>query len=164
MSAPVSRRDQGAKSPRQSLMWLWALVATLSLLVVWLLPRWTAIPDSLLATDIELPETPPERLVLRRAAFEELPGFADDPIGEALPALRRSCARFRFLGSARAVRPKERGGTVADWKPLCDPLLALGRDDTADRSDQVRRILRERAVPLQVLNNKREDRAFHWLL
>ncbi len=159
-SGRLSGSPSNSESPRRALLWAWALVATVSLLALWLLPRWTAIPEGLLETDLVMPQAPPDRLVLVRSTFEQLPGFAQDSLVDALPALRRSCARFRFLGSERTLRPSDRGGSVADWLPLCDPLLAVSEHGGADRSEQIREILREHAVPLQVLNNTREEGLF----
>ncbi len=36
----------------------------------------------------------PGRLVLTPVAFDEIPGWAEDRLSEALPALARSCARL----------------------------------------------------------------------
>lgn len=78
------------------------------------------------------PEPPPDRLELQPAAFDDLPGWREDSLVAALPALRRSCAVLvrqpddRPLGGARDGRV---AGTVADWRDVC---TALGRLPVVD--------------------------------
>ncbi len=77
-------------------------------------------------------EEPPEpRLLLTRAAFADLPGWAEDPVHEALPALRRSCQRLATQAADRPVGPQGLAGTVADWQGACDAAAKLS---TADHS------------------------------
>ncbi len=81
------------------------------------------------------PPTGPDRAILRPAAFTDLPGWRDDAVSAALPALRRSCERLAKLPSGRAIGADGQGGTVGDWYGLC---AAAGRlpagDDAAARA------------------------------
>ncbi|MFW6175923.1 MAG: hypothetical protein ACOC7L_03785, partial [Acidobacteriota bacterium] len=55
----------------------------------------------------EIPaEEPPPELVLEPATFEDLPGWAEDDPGEALPALLRSCRVFARRPTDRPVGPE----------------------------------------------------------
>ena len=55
-----------------------------------------------------------------------LPGWADDDVAEALPALLRSCDRLLAQPGDRSLKPVELGGTPADWRSLCGALSDLG--------------------------------------
>lgn len=92
---------------------------------------------ALLATACERrpADQPPDALTLSPASFEGLPGWQDDPLSEALPALLRSCRRLQAIPDDRAVGPNGVGGTVADWRAPCAALEALpSGDDVAARA------------------------------
>src|SRR3954452_18287860 len=59
-----------------------------------------------------------DRLVLKAATFQDLPGWHADAVGEALPAFLRSCARITALPDTFPVSDKGSqeafAGTVAD--------------------------------------------------
>ncbi len=74
---------------------------------------------------------PPDRLVLRPASFADLPGWQQDQVSQALPALLRSCG-------PRLRQPKDRrlglAGSSGDWAEACAAAQALpGGDDAAAR-------------------------------
>jgi len=75
------------------------------------------------------PEPEPEiRLVLREVSFGELPGWKHDAVGEAIPALLRSCAKIARLPDDRPLGG-EVDTTAGDWRRVC----GLARDiDPAD--------------------------------
>ena len=89
-----------------------------------------------------------DRRVLRPASFDELPGWKEDALAEALPALRRSCEVFAARDPASAVGPEGIAGAAADWAAICDALLAATGDD--DLRATIERLLE----PFQVLNNE----------
>jgi membrane-bound lytic murein transglycosylase A len=68
------------------------------------------------------------QLTLTRVGFTELPGWSDDRLAEALPALRSSCAALVVQPADRPVGPNALAGTVADWKPLCAALPGAAAD------------------------------------
>lgn len=78
-----------------------------------------------------LPAEPPAEpaLVLTPVTFADLPGWQDDAVGEALPALARSCKVVAGWAPERPVGPDGLAGTAADWRPAC---TALGRVDGGD--------------------------------
>ena len=51
------------------------------------------------------PPTAPEGLILTPVSFADLPGWTADPVGEAVPALARSCERLAGQPDGRAVGP-----------------------------------------------------------
>ncbi len=69
--------------------------------------------------------SPPPRLALVPAAFDDLAGWADDNHAAAVTALARSCARWRRLPADRPLGRGGIAGTVADWQPICAAALAL---------------------------------------
>jgi len=89
----------------------------------------------------------PDRLDLTPATFEALPGWGDDAVAEALPALRASCA----------VGPKGAGGTLAvagpaaAWRGLCARLTAIPPGD-----DAALRVVVERELAPVALSNRGE--------
>ena len=76
-----------------------------------------------------------------------LPGWSDDDVFEALPALLRSCDRLLAQPVDRPLKPAELGGTPGDWRPVCGALRGLG--DAAGEEAVREAIEREMvAVPL----------------
>ncbi|HUP22972.1 MAG TPA: murein transglycosylase A [Thermoanaerobaculia bacterium] len=143
------------------LLLLWALGATAFALWLW---RERPSPTVVEAPVAEPPPTEPlpDRRVLAAARFEDLPGWHDDRHAEVLPALRRTCARFTFLGSSATVRPSELGGKVADWLDFCQRATALERELAAggvpveEHHTRVRELLEAELQPFQVRNRDRE--------
>jgi membrane-bound lytic murein transglycosylase A len=84
---------------------------------------------------VKAPAPPPDRLVLMPARFDDLKGWASDGVGEALAALKKSCARrLRFADDA-AVGPEGMAGKVGDWRPPCAAAASVDdRDDGAARA------------------------------
>ena len=155
----MSTRGSGAakrRTFREPLLWIWALTATLAALLPLALVRWTLAPEAWISERLEMPEPLPDRLVLRRASFDDLPGWDEDAVAEALPAFLRSCARFQFRGRGATIRPEAVGGRVADWLDVCQGATRLR---TAS-DDAVRGFFEISMTPIQVLNNSREIGTF----
>lgn len=75
------------------------------------------------------PEVPPSAPNLAPVGFDELPGWRDDHVSEALPALLRSCEQLEPVADERPLGPDGLGGTVADWREPCAALRALPEGD-----------------------------------
>jgi membrane-bound lytic murein transglycosylase A len=93
------------------------------------------------------PAPPPEpKLVLERVGFGDLPGWADDRHGEAIPAFLRSCDKLAKLADDARVGRTETGGIAADWRPACE---------RARRTDAggARAFFEEEFVPFLARNN-----------
>jgi membrane-bound lytic murein transglycosylase A len=69
------------------------------------------------------------RLTLTPVAFDALPGWETDRVAEALPALRRSCARLEARPDDAAAGPAGSGVTVRDWRAPCAALADPGAGD-----------------------------------
>ncbi len=109
--------------------------------------------------EVELPpaETPEPQVLLEPVDFAALPGWAEDEVAAALPALTRSCARLLRQPDDRPVGPPVASGglagTVADWRAPCAALQGFSPDDDA----AVRAALEQHFRPFAVSNaGKRE--------
>jgi membrane-bound lytic murein transglycosylase A len=76
---------------------------------------------------VEVP--PAHRLALVATDFADLPGWADDHVAEAVPALQRSCDAFARLPDDAKVGRAGIGGTVLDWLTACDAVANLPAGD-----------------------------------
>jgi len=82
-------------------------------------------------------ELPPEKpvVLLEPAGFADLPGWREDQVAAALPALARSCGRLTAQPDDRPLGPEGLAGSVADWRAPCAALAALpAGDDAAARA------------------------------
>jgi len=89
-----------------------------------------------LAACAQEPTTPPApELRLRPVEISALPGWNDDTVSAALPALLRTCDRFMKQDPEKPVGPDALGGTVADWRKPCEAAARIpAGDDAAARA------------------------------
>lgn len=73
----------------------------------------------------------PDRMVLTPVDFSSLPGWTADRQNEALPALRRSCARIADLPPGQPVGTDGSGGLAGDWLAPCGALRRIADGDPA---------------------------------
>jgi membrane-bound lytic murein transglycosylase A len=94
-----------------------------------------------------IPPTPPPPLLLQLTptTYGDLPGWTDDRVSEALPALTRSCNRVLRLEPAAPIGPRAVGGTAADWRQPCTVMANAASDDTS-----LRTLLESEFTPVQV--------------
>ena len=81
----------------------------------------------LAACEKKVPPEVPSALDLTPVSFDDIPGWYDDNLTEALPALVRSCARLDGQPDSRAIGAG--AGFVADWRDPCAALAAVPRGD-----------------------------------
>jgi membrane-bound lytic murein transglycosylase A len=74
---------------------------------------------------------PAPAVLLEPVAFADLPGWRDDPVAAALPALQRSCGRLAGQPDERPLGPDGLAGTVADWRAPCAAFDGLAAGDDA---------------------------------
>jgi membrane-bound lytic murein transglycosylase A len=80
-----------------------------------------------------LPDDAP--LVLKPASFSDLPGWQNDKISEALPALQRSCARIKKSSPDKEFGLIPEAGQMVAWQGICLDMDALNTaHDTAVRA------------------------------
>ncbi len=140
---PGNRRD----------LWILVIAAAVVLavgLMGWLLLRDQGVPPGLApSTGVEKPEEEPrpeepeEGLELEPASFAALPGWEDDAVAEALPALLKSCAAFDHFPGQRELGGTGYAGTAAAWHSLCRQAESLPSGDDA----AVRTFFEERFTP-----------------
>ncbi|MFQ5466972.1 MAG: murein transglycosylase A [Kiloniellaceae bacterium] len=81
-----------------------------------------AVALGLGACEKKVPPEAPPALVLGAVEFEDLPGWAEDDVAAAVPALLRSCARLTERGENQGPRPRGAralAGGAADWRAPC---------------------------------------------
>ncbi len=112
----------------------------------------------LAACEKKPPVEVPDQLLLIPTTYEALPGWGEDTVAEAVPALVRSCARLLGQPDARPVGPGGGGlaGTVADWRPVCAAVGALPAGDDA----AARAVLEAWFAPFKATYNDRDSGLF----
>ena len=99
---------------------------------------------------------PAPRLVLAPASYAELPDWTSDRHGEALVALRRSCARLLGLPDTRELGPGAMAGTAGAWRAPCEEALRLDPNDHA----AARAFLERAFAPFAASDNGAPDGLF----
>jgi len=90
-----------------------------------------------------------DRLVLEPASFADLPGWQEDAVEEAVPALLRSCERITPLQDDAPVDDEPFAGKAGDWRPACVAAKDLPPGDRA----AARRFFESRFRPWSARNN-----------
>ncbi len=67
-----------------------------------------------------------EGMRLAAVDFSALPGWREDGVEEAMPALERSCGRLLRLSADATLAPSRLNHRAGDWQPACTKLLAGG--------------------------------------
>lgn len=79
--------------------------------------------------------TKPESPVLYTpVAADTLPGWNEESIGEALPALRRSCGRLKQMAPDRIIGTGAIARPAAAWHQACDAIAGVSGGDAALRA------------------------------
>jgi len=134
-----------------------ALVAVGVLGMLWM--RGLSIPPPLAPAPAPGPtvETPPpDRMDLAPAGFDNLPGWDDDPVAAALPALLASCAALELRPGERPMGGAGVAGSTADWHDVCRAAADLPRGDDA----AARAFFEQRFLPWAVSNRGDEAGLF----
>lgn len=123
----------------------------------WLRPGFGAFVLAVVATLAACQIAPPApRLVLTPARFSDLPGWNTDRQGDALVALKRSCARITTLPDGREIGPDGMAGTVTSWRGPCEQALRLDPEDHAS----ARSFFEREFTPLIATDNGMSDGLF----
>jgi membrane-bound lytic murein transglycosylase A len=103
---------------------------------------------------VELPpEPPPEpELALEPAGFEDLPGWTEDDLGEALPALLASCRVFARRALEEPIGPDGLAGRAGDWREPCAAVARLAEPGADPGAPSLRLLLEERFRPWEATN------------
>ena len=91
-----------------------------------------------------------DRLVLEPATFADLPGWREDAVEEAVPALLRSCRRIAALPDEAQVDDEPFAGSARDWKPACAEAAKL----PPGNRQAARRFFETRFRPFSARNNR----------
>ncbi|HUQ06961.1 MAG TPA: MltA domain-containing protein [Kofleriaceae bacterium] len=118
-------------------------------------PAPQAQPEAAAPSTVVSPEAlatvPPiaDRLVLDAVTWADVPGWADDTIADALPALLASCAKLARKKDTDALGVAPFGGTAADWRALCAAAAKVPAGDHV----RARAMLERELVPYAASNN-----------
>ncbi len=94
-------------------------------------PEPTTSATTATSTEAVPPTELEAKLVLEAVAFADMPGWQDDTLGDALPALRKSCARLAKKKDDALVGFDEIGGKVKDWQAACAAAVKVDVKDHA---------------------------------
>lgn len=117
--------------PRRHVVLISLLILVIAVLLaaIWvLLAERGEAPEVVLPrgpTEEEAPLEEPPELVLEPASFAELPGWEEDDLPEAMPALLASCRVFTGRPADAPVGPDGVAGTAGDWRSVCDEAARL---------------------------------------
>lgn len=101
------------------------------------------------------PAPPPEpEVVLEAATFDDLPGWRDDDLTEALPALAASCQVLGRRPAGSPVGQDGLGGTAGDWAAVCRAVESARREGWP--AERLRGALEERLRPWSVTDRRLE--------
>lgn len=103
---------------------------------------------------IDVPVTP--SVTYTPVSVNDLPGWAEDDVSSALPALKNACVSFNSKSAADSVGPDGLGGVVEDWRAPCD---AIERIDSED-DEAVRATLSEFFIPYKVSSVEKPEGKF----
>ena len=122
-------------------------VALAALFVPAAVPAAQAAPDSCTCSrEVEGDAPPTDTLVLDRVRYGELPGWADDHLAEAVPALLASCAQLATLPDDAPVGVDGHGGRAGQWRHACAAAAKVPAGDDA----AARRFFETEFVPYRV--------------
>ncbi|MEH6404382.1 MAG: MltA domain-containing protein [Sneathiella sp.] len=96
-----------------------------------------------------------DKLVLSVAEFSDLAGWQDDKFEAVLPAFHQSCRKISKLPDTRSLGADKLAGTAADWKEICQEILALPAE-----SQVIKAFLEEKFTPFSVTNGKNPEGLF----
>lgn len=97
-----------------------------------------------------------DRRELVPTRYSDLPGWSEDDLSQALPALRRSCGRIAALAPEADLGGAGAAGTAADWHPACTALAQVPAGDQAAAKTFFETHLR----PVSVRNHHEETGLF----
>jgi len=94
------------------------------------------------APDETAPEQPPvasaprpdSSVLYTPVAIDALPGWQQDSIAEALPALHRSCGRLKSIAADRIIGIGDIARPAVAWHEACDAILRVNGGDAALRA------------------------------
>jgi membrane-bound lytic murein transglycosylase A len=90
-----------------------------------------------------------DKLVLQPADFSSLSGWSQDYVSEAIPALLKSCDKWKSQAADKPIGKAAFAGTVKDWQPACDAAATVPLAD----DEAVRRYFTTYFSPYRVTND-----------
>ena len=116
----------------------------------------THAPSTALPPATSAPAVAEDHLRLYQVSFDDLAGWRDDPIAQALPAMRRSCEHIVRLNPSQPVGNDGLAGVASDWFGPCGAL----RNITANDHEGARAFFEFWFLPFRASNGDRPDGLF----
>jgi membrane-bound lytic murein transglycosylase A len=98
----------------------------------------------------------PDMLVVERASFADLRGWAEDDQREGLRAFLRSCERLLRLDPGAPMGGAGIAGVVGDWRPACRLAQSIDVSDLVS----ARAFFEQEFEPVAVLNREESEGRF----
>ena len=103
------------------------------------------------------PPRPADKLALAPVTFADLPGWSDDRVAQAIPALLRSCAVVAKRPADTAISASiPEAGRAKDWQTVCGEAARLPANDDA----AARTFFTQRFRPYRAANNSEPNGLF----
>lgn len=102
------------------------------------------------------PPPEPPKLQLIKAGFSDLPGWSDDKVSEAVPALVRSCTRILKRKPDDKFGPLEEAGSFESWQEVCRAFAEVATGNDAD----IRGFFEQNFTPYLVLADDNPEGLF----
>ncbi|TQV79979.1 murein transglycosylase [Denitrobaculum tricleocarpae] len=121
---------------------------------------------ALAACEPRAPEEPPKAMpeppqfLLETSTYDQLPGWREDKVAEALPALIRSCDRLLRAPDDREVGRGAVGGTVMDWRAPCAAIADFSGAGSDSGDDAFRNLVEQLFVPFKVMYGDKDTGLF----
>ncbi len=99
-------------------------------------------------------ETPPMQLV--KSSYADLPGWNEDAMHEAVPALVRSCGRILKRKGDESFGPLTEAGNYAVWQAACAEFAVVATGSSED----IRGFFEAQFTPFQILEGDKAEGLF----
>ncbi len=96
-----------------------------------------------------------DKLVLRPASYEELPGWGKDKYKNALKTFNISCTRFSKQKPENKIHTSGVGGEIAKWQDICNKAAITPKNDASARE-----FFEKNFAPFSVKNGSKEKGLF----
>ena len=95
----------------------------------------------------------PAKLVLRSAAFSDLPDWGNDDLQSFKPAFTKTCERILKAPAEKLFGALAESGLYGDWQPVCRSFLNV-------QPESLKAFIEARFTPYQVLADNEEEGLF----
>ncbi len=98
-------------------------------------------------------EAKPDKLILKSASFDDLPGWGEDDFPGIAQALNRSCTRIHKNAPEKKFGALEAAGTFGDWQKICKKFENTNEEN-------LKPFFEANFIPHAVFNNEQQEGLF----